>query len=32
MEWRTTRRNLAFAEVALALSGVEAVSGVAEAA
>jgi hypothetical protein len=32
MEWRTTRRNLAFAEVALALSGVEDVSGVAEAA
>ncbi|ERJ06688.1 Winged helix DNA-binding domain protein [Halorhabdus tiamatea SARL4B] len=31
MEWRTTRRNLAFAEVALALSSVEDVSGVAEA-
>jgi predicted ArsR family transcriptional regulator len=31
LEWRTTRRNLAFAEVALALSGVEDVTGVAEA-
>ena len=31
LEWRTTRRNLAFAEVALALSGVEDVSGLAEA-
>ena len=30
LEWRTTRRNLAFAEVALALSGVEDV-GAAEA-
>ncbi|MFW6458206.1 MAG: DUF7342 family protein [Halodesulfurarchaeum sp.] len=31
LEWRTTRRNLAFAEVALALSAVEDVSGVAGA-
>lgn len=31
LEWRTTRRNLAFAEVALALSGVEDVTGAAEA-
>jgi predicted ArsR family transcriptional regulator len=30
-EWRTTRRNLAFAEVALALSAVEDVTGVSEA-
>jgi len=30
-EWRTTRRNLAFAEVALALSTVEDVIGVSEA-
>jgi len=30
LEWRTTRRNLAFAEVALALSGVEDVSGLTE--
>ena len=31
LEWRTTRRNLAFAEVALALSGVEDATGAAEA-
>lgn len=31
LEWRTTRRNLSFAEVALALSAVEDVSGIAEA-
>jgi predicted ArsR family transcriptional regulator len=31
LEWRSTRRNLSFAEVALALSAVEDVSGVAEA-
>lgn len=31
LEWRTTQRNLAFAEVALALSGVEDATGVPEA-
>lgn len=31
IEWRTTERNLAFAEVALALSGVEDATGVSEA-
>ncbi len=31
LEWRTTRRNLAFAEVALALSAVENPTGAAEA-
>jgi len=31
MEWRTTRRNLAFAEVALALSAVEDATGASEA-
>ena len=31
LEWRTTRRNLAFAEVALALSAVEDATGAAEA-
>ncbi len=31
LEWRTTRRNLAFAEVALALSAVEDATGVTEA-
>ncbi len=31
LAWRTTRRNLSFAEVALALSAVDDVSGVAEA-
>lgn len=32
LEWRTTRRNLAFAEVALALSAVELPTGAAETA
>ena len=31
LDWRTTRRNLAFAEVALALSAVEDTTGVPEA-
>ena len=31
LEWRTTRRNLAFAEVALALSGVEEATSTVEA-
>ncbi|GGN24128.1 DUF7342 family protein [Halarchaeum nitratireducens] len=31
LEWRTTRRNLAFAEVALALSGVDDATGAAKA-
>ena len=30
LEWRTTRRNLAFSEVALALSAVETITGAAE--